>query len=179
MAKEHFTDAVLMKDPEKWESWINYIKKLIAQRPKNKLLTITKDDPLWPQDQYGYPIKTKEFVDLLESEIGLEIRSTDYTLEIKTNKNFSPLRLSVWLSLEFLIASALSLAFLVAARAISGPTPIVEALFNIWGYQILPIIGVADILICSLYYITQKGVIKAQRTNLLGKNKVLEMKGND
>lgn len=67
----------------------------------------------------------------------------------------------------------------MAARAISGPTPIVEALFNIWGYRILPIICVADILICSLYYITQKGVIKAQRTNLLGKNKVLKTKGND
>lgn len=173
MAKEHFTDAVLMKDPEKWESWINYIKKLIAQQPKSKLLTITKDDPLWPQDQYGYPIKTKEFVDLLESEIGLEIRSTDYTLEIKTNKNFSPLRLSVWLSLEFILAGALSLAFLVAARAISGPTPIVKALFNIWGHRILPMLFVADILICGLYYFTQKRVIKAQGTNLLGRSKEL------
>lgn len=179
MAKEHFTDAVLMKNPEKWESWINYIKKLIIQHPKNKLLTITKDDPLWPQDQYGYPVKTKEFVDLLESEVGLEIRSTDYTLKIKTNKKFSSLRFSVWLFLGFVAVGALSLILLVALRVISGPTPIVKALFNIWGYRILPILFVADILICGLYYVTQKKVIKTQKTNLLGKSKELEVKGND
>lgn len=171
MTREHFTDDVLMKNPEQWGKWVNYIKRLIAQQPKGKLITITKDDPLWPQDQYGYPVKTKEFVDLLESEVGLEIRSTDYTLEIKTDKKFSPLRFSMWLFLEFIIAGAISLALLVVFRTISVPTPIIKALFNIWSYRILPILCIAYILICGLFYFTQKRVIKVQKTNLLGKSK--------